>query len=200
MIACSWIQFMIHDWIDHLEDTEQVEIRDPDGYSGGCPLKSFKFFKTRKFKTGSSNMKTSHLNTGTPWWDGSVIYGNNEKGMTRVRTFKDGKLRISEDGLLEHDEKGIPISGDVRNCWAGFSLLQPLFVKEHNAVCDMLKHGNKHARLVTSAVIAKIHTIDGTVELLRTDTLLAAMRINCVWFCIRIMEVAEMGIPCNPKQ
>lgn len=24
MIACSWIQFMIHDWIDHLEDTKQV--------------------------------------------------------------------------------------------------------------------------------------------------------------------------------
>lgn len=24
MIACSWIQFMIHDWIDHLEDTQQV--------------------------------------------------------------------------------------------------------------------------------------------------------------------------------
>lgn len=71
--------------------------------------------------------------------DGSVIYGNNEKGMTRVRTFKDGRLKISEDGLLEHDEKGIPISGDARNCWAGFSLIQALFVKEHNAVCDMLK-------------------------------------------------------------
>lgn len=24
MIATSWIQFMIHDWIDHLEDTQQV--------------------------------------------------------------------------------------------------------------------------------------------------------------------------------
>jgi len=24
MIAASWIQFMIHDWIDHLEDTHQV--------------------------------------------------------------------------------------------------------------------------------------------------------------------------------
>lgn len=59
--------------------------------------------------------------------------------MRRVRTFKDGKLKIGGDGLLEHDEKGIPISGDVRNCWAGFSLLQALFVKEHNAVCDMLK-------------------------------------------------------------
>ena len=71
--------------------------------------------------------------------DGSVIYGNNEDGMRKVREFKDGRLRIAEDGLLEHDEKGIPISGDVRNCWAGFSLLQALFVKEHNAVCDMLK-------------------------------------------------------------
>lgn len=24
LIACSWIQFMIHDWIDHMEDTQQV--------------------------------------------------------------------------------------------------------------------------------------------------------------------------------
>lgn len=56
-----------------------------------------------------------------------------------MRTFKEGKLKISEDGLLEHDEKGIPISGDVRNTWAGYSLLQALFVKEHNAVRDMLK-------------------------------------------------------------
>ncbi|KAJ1394222.1 heme peroxidase [Sesbania bispinosa] len=189
IIACSWIQFMIHDWIDHFEDTEQVEITAPDGYSSGCPLKSFKFFKTKKFETGSSYMEFGFQNIRTPWWDGSVIYGNNEKGMRRVRTFKEGKLKISEDGLLEHDEKGIPISGDVRNCWAGFTLLQALFVKEHNAVCDMLKENYpdlddeklyKHARLVTSAVIAKIHTIDWTVELLKTDTLLAGMRIN--WY------------------
>lgn len=71
--------------------------------------------------------------------DGSVIYGNDDNGERRVRTFKDGKLKISGDGLLEHDEKGIPISGDVRNSWAGFSLLQALFVKEHNTVCDTLK-------------------------------------------------------------
>lgn len=36
----------------------------------------------------------------------------------------------------------------------------------------------RHARLVTSAVIAKVHTIDWTVELLKTDTLLAGMRAN----------------------
>ncbi|KAJ8773021.1 hypothetical protein K2173_028198 [Erythroxylum novogranatense] len=189
MIACSWIQFMIHDWIDHMEDTQQVEIKAPEELGEGCPLKSFRFFKSKKVSTGSPHLKTGFLNTRTPWLDGSVIYGNNEDGMTRVRTFKDGKLKIAEDGLLEHDEKGIPISGDVRNCWAGFSLLQALFVKEHNAVCDMLKEYYpdlddeklyRHARLVTSAVIAKIHTIDWTVELLKTDTLLAGMRIN--WY------------------
>ena len=34
------------------------------------------------------------------------------------------------------------------------------------------------ARLVTSTEIAKIHTIDWTMELLKTDTLLTAMRAN----------------------
>nr|XP_043608718.1 alpha-dioxygenase 2 [Erigeron canadensis] len=189
MIACSWLQFMIHDWIDHMEDTHQVEITAPNEVAGECPLKSFKFYKSKEVSTGSLETKTGFVNSRTPWWDGSVIYGNNEAGMRKVRMFKDGKLKICSDGLLEHDEKGIPISGDVRNCWAGFSLLQALFVKEHNAVCDMLKENYpefddeklyQHARLVTSATIAKIHTIDWTVELVRTDTLLAAMRVN--WY------------------
>ena len=111
------------------------------------------------------------MDTRTPWWDRSVIYGSNDDRMRRVRTCKDGELKIWNDGLLEHDRKGIPISGDVRNCWAGFSLLQALFVREYDAVCDMLKVHHPvfdderlywHARLVTSAVIAKIHTIDWT--------------------------------------
>ncbi|OVA14532.1 heme peroxidase [Macleaya cordata] len=214
LIACSWIQFMIHDWIDHMEDTQQVEIRAPDNFNedgGRCPLKSFKFQKTKQVPTGSSSssnlIKIGSLNTRTPWWDGSVIYGNNEEGMGRVRAFKDGKLKISEeDGLLQHDEAGIPISGDVRNCWAGFSLLQALFVKEHNFICDMLivnypdfddEKLYQHARLVTSAVIAKIHTIDWTVELLKTDTLLAGMRIN--WYGFLGKRFKDMfGHICGP--
>ncbi|XP_030521894.2 alpha-dioxygenase 2-like isoform X1 [Rhodamnia argentea] len=207
MIACSWVQFMIHDWVDHMEETEQqVEIKAPDEVAEECPLKSFRFYKTKEVSTGSSPLKNGTLNIRTPWWDGSVIYGNDDNGERRVRTFKDGKLKISGDGLLEHDEKGIPISGDVRNSWAGFSLLQALFVKEHNTVCDMLKEHYpdlddeklyRHARLVTSAVIAKIHTIDWTVELLKTDTLLAGMRIN--WYGFLGKKFKEMfGHICGP--
>ncbi|XP_059451713.1 alpha-dioxygenase PIOX-like [Corylus avellana] len=189
MIAASWIQFMIHDWVDHLEDTNQIELTAPIEVANQCPLKSFKFYETKEVPTGFHEIKHGTLNIRTPWWDGSVIYGSNAETLRKVRTFEDGKLKISPDGLLLHDQDGIAVSGDVRNSWAGVSTLQALFIKEHNAVCDTLKKeypelGDedlyRHARLVTSAVIAKIHTIDWTVELLKTDTLLAGMRAN--WY------------------
>ncbi|KAG2710342.1 hypothetical protein I3760_04G022600 [Carya illinoinensis] len=190
MIAASWIQFMIHDWIDHLEDTKQIELTAPKEVASQCPLKSFKFYKTKEVPTGFYEIKEGGLNIRTPWWDGSAIYGSNAERLQKVRTFKDGKLKIdSKNDLLLHDQDGTPVSGDVRNGWAGLSTLQALFIKEHNAVCDTLKKEYRHmddeelyhrARLVTSAVIAKVHTIDWTVELLKTDTLRAGMRANWV--------------------
>ena len=71
--------------------------------------------------------------------DGSAIYGSEAKKAEKVRTFVDGKLKIGANNLLEHDNEGIAISGDIRNSWAGVSTLQALFIKEHNAVCDALK-------------------------------------------------------------
>jgi len=67
------------------------------------------------------------------------LYGSNREVSMKVRTFKDGKIKISKDGHLLHNENGTAISGDVRNSWAGVSTLQALFVQEHNAVCDTLK-------------------------------------------------------------
>ncbi|XP_031478893.1 alpha-dioxygenase PIOX [Nymphaea colorata] len=189
IIAASWIQFMVHDWIDHLEETNQMELGAPASVASQCPLKSFRFYKTKEVPTGFYDIKTGHINIRTPWWDGSAVYGSTAAKLAKVRTFKDGKLKVQEDGLLLHDEQGIALSGDVRNSWAGVSVLQALFILEHNAVCDALKkeypHLNdeelyRHARLVTSAVIAKVHTIDWTVELLKTDTMYAAMRTN--WY------------------
>ncbi|ONM01359.1 Alpha-dioxygenase 1 [Zea mays] len=81
------------------------------------------------------------------------------------------------------------VSGLAVKCWVGVSILQALFVKEHNAVCDAIKdeHPNlsdeelyRYARLVTSVVIAKVHTVDWTVELLKTKTMRAGMRANCI--------------------
>ncbi|CAK9161299.1 unnamed protein product [Ilex paraguariensis] len=139
MIAAAWIQFMIHDWIDHLEDTQQIELTAPREVANECPLKSFKFYKTKEVPTCFYEIKSGFLNTRTPWWDGSAIYGSNAERLQKVRTFRDGKLKIGIDGLLLRDHDGYVISGDIRNSWAGLSTLQALFVHEHNAVCDALK-------------------------------------------------------------
>ncbi|XP_020113976.1 alpha-dioxygenase 1-like isoform X1 [Ananas comosus] len=188
LIAASWIQFMVHDWIDHLEDTHQVEIVAPSEVASACPLSSFKFYKTKEIPTHAEGIKTGHVNIRTHWWDGSALYGSG-KNEAKVRALVDGKLKIGDDNLLRHDADGIAISGDIRNSWAGVSTMQALFIKEHNAICDALKSEYpklddeelfNHARLVTSAVIAKIHTIDWTVELLKTPTMDAAMHAN--WY------------------
>ncbi|XP_051141129.1 alpha-dioxygenase PIOX [Andrographis paniculata] len=196
LIAASWIQFMVHDWIDHLEDTDhpQIELKAPEEVASQCPLKSFKFYSSKEIQIDNSHggeraIKTGFLNRRTPWWDGSAIYGSDAATTEKVRTFKDGKLKISDDGLITVDQNGIPISGDVRNTWAGLLALHSLFVQEHNTVCDALKKEYpdlndeqlyRHARRVTAAVIAKIHTIDWTVELLKTDMLRAGMRAD--WY------------------
>ncbi|KAH9304358.1 hypothetical protein KI387_008762 [Taxus chinensis] len=122
MLVASWIQFTIHDWIDHLEDTNQVELTAPQEVAQQCPLKAFKFFDTKE----------------VPTRDADVIYGS-KKSTKLIRTFNNGKLRLGKDGLLIHSDDGIPLSRYVRNSWAKLSVFQALFIQEHNAICDMLK-------------------------------------------------------------
>lgn len=82
-------------------------------------------------------------------------------------------------------------TGDNKNSWLGVSLLQELFLKEHNAVAEAIVANHPElaeddekvfgmARLVVSAELAKIHTVDWTVELLKTKTLKVGMWTN--WF------------------
>ncbi|KAL8475541.1 hypothetical protein ACS0TY_028265 [Phlomoides rotata] len=169
----------------------EVELVAPKEVGSECPLKSFRFYKTKEIQTNNNEngIKIGYLNRRTAWWDGSAIYGNSIETMRKLRAFKDGKLKISSDGVIPINANDTILSGDVRNIWAGLATLHALFVQEHNAVCDILKKEYptlrdeelyRHARLVTSAVIAKIHTIDWTVELLKTDMLRAGIRVN--WY------------------
>lgn len=52
-------------------------------------------------------------NDVTHWWDGSQLYGSDEQTSAKLRSFKDGKMNVSdEDGLLPIDKKtGIDITG-----------------------------------------------------------------------------------------
>ena len=90
---------------------------------------------------------------------------------------------------LYYDKKNRPITGFSDNWWVGLELFHSLFAMEHNAVTDRLSKAYPDmtdeslfntARLVVSALIAKIHTIEWTPALLDNRALHVGMRANCM--------------------
>ena len=135
------------------------------------------------------------LNTVTHWWDASQLYGCSKATQERLRTGRDGKMRIGEDRTLPYHRRGpcdIPVVGFVDNWWVGLGIMYKLFILEHNAVCDRLKQEYPkwsddelfdHTRLIISALLAKIHTVEWTPGLLATKELDIAMSAN--WYGLR---------------
>ncbi|KAI0559766.1 Peroxidase superfamily protein isoform 1 [Gracilaria domingensis] len=111
------------------------------------------------------------------------IQAMTDVAVARARTGRGGKLHQGAiEGALPKADDGTNLVGDSKNSWVGVSLLQEIFLREHNAIADAiagarpeLKEDDEKlfnlARLAVSAITAKIHTIDWTVELLKTDTL-----------------------------
>jgi hypothetical protein len=75
----------------------------------------------------------------------------------------------------------------TENAWVALSLLHGLFALEHNAVCDRLakefpawddQQIFTKARLVVSALMAKIHTVEWTPAILPNPLTVLALRTN----------------------
>lgn len=186
--AAAWIQAMVHSWIGH-EDGEIISMGDGgEGATHGCPLAKFNFFETKERPDGHYNSKR------TQWWDASFVYGQNEMQVKKSRSGIDGKLRVDESNpnILSYDaEDGTDNIGDQVNSWVGITILQIIFLKEHNYCCDMIAKENPdltddqifgYARNITAALVCKIHTVDWTVELLKTLQLEIGMKTN--WYGI----------------
>ncbi len=99
----------------------------------------------------------------------------------------DGKLFITSKGLSLDPSTGTALSGFTGNWWLGLGLLHTLFTREHNAICDAIRReypawdGDevfRVARLVNSALIAKIHTIEWTPAILTHPALQVGMAAN----------------------
>ncbi|CAM9575658.1 unnamed protein product, partial [Discosporangium mesarthrocarpum] len=131
IMAAAWIQAMVHDWMDHAEG-EASELSGGERY--GCPMSSFHFNKTKEVMAKGGF--PAHINPRTHWWDGSLIYGNNDNTLKETRTFVGGCVKIDE-GLLHHDPvTGAVATGDPKNSWVGVTLLQVLLSLEHNAIAQ----------------------------------------------------------------
>jgi hypothetical protein len=195
VLAACWIQFENHDWFGHGENSPteffDVEVGEGDTWPDGGPMKVRRTSPDRTKMNGGSEAPT-YVNTVTHWWDGSQIYGSTEERCRQLRTGEDGKM-IVEDGRLPEETDsalgGVDLTGFNDNYWVGLALLHTLFVKEHNAICDHLKAAYPSwdderlfltARLVNSALQAKIHTVEWTPGILANPILKAAMHAN--WY------------------
>lgn len=135
-------------------------------------------------------------NTVTHWWDASQIYGSDKETILKVRTnpltgklYPHGKIAVDEvNRRLYYDERGYPITGFFNNWWVGLELFHSLFAMEHNFVVDMLKETYPNmtdqklfdtARLITTALITKIHVIEWDPAVILDNPALHKLKEGC---------------------
>jgi|GEM_PF-590208 len=196
MLAAAWIQFQNHDWISHGENLsrELIEIPLAEDDPARQNFKQTNMFigRTQPDPTRQEwgePSAASFVNEVTHWWDGSQIYGSDQATQDRLRSGVGGKLRVTEDGTLPLDDRGVEETGFTRNWWVGLSMFHNLFVLEHNSICDELAKRYPDwndgrlfnvARLINAAVMAKIHSIEWTPAILPNPGL--HMGLNMNWY------------------
>jgi hypothetical protein len=192
VIAAAWIQFMVHDWFMHKKGTWSYTHDIPVGDGDTWHEKPMRVPKTPADapKVEGSKRPPAYINENSHWWDGSQVYGSSPASQASLRAGRDGKVLVSPSGRLGIDPvSGKEITGFTENGWVGLSLLHGMFALEHNAVCDRLKKHNtkwdderlfQQARLVVSALLAKIHTVEWSCAILPKDVLSTGLRTN--WY------------------
>lgn len=185
ILAASWIQAMVHDWIGHSDGAKTVTLdAKTDSGKSLCPFAKSPF----SFKNTKERPDGHFESERTNWWDASFVYGNNTSQLSEARTGKGGKMVTSDIpcALAERND-GTYIAGDNKNSWVGVALLQDIFIREHNWLTDKMAEENPKmtdqelfaaARVVVSALVAKIHTTDWTPQLINTRLLRIGMDTN----------------------
>jgi hypothetical protein len=190
LLAASWLQFMVKDWFSHGEGRRdlvwEIEIDPADPW----PTRPFTILKTLPDPTRPEHdgLPPTFINTSTHWWDASQIYGSSPEQAQLLRTDAgDGKLRIGEDGLLVLPQHPGLNPALVPGWWLGLDMMATLFIREHNTICDHLASAYpdwtgervfQHARLVLSALVAKIHTVEWTGAILNNPTMVKGVHTH----------------------
>ncbi|MCX5193037.1 peroxidase [Streptomyces sp. NBC_00249] len=192
LLAAAWIQFQNHGWANHGDNEDAEPFTVPLAADDDWPQCPMRVNRTRPDPVAHTTPGSppTYENTVSHWWDGSQIYGSDEARCRSLRTGERGHL-ILEDGRLPADPRPgkecLDATGMNSDYWAGLSLLHTLFAKEHNAICDLIRSHHPTwdderlfhtARLVNTALMAKIHTVEWTPGILDHPVVHQAMRAN----------------------
>ena len=193
VLAGAWLQFEVHDWFSHgknlPDEPFELELEGDDTWAE----RPMRIERTRNdpFPDGNGAPAT-WVTTDSHWWDGSQIYGSDPAFAQALREGRGGRLRLDADGQLPRDlDDKLDLTGVAGNFWLGLALLHTLFTREHNAIADRLAAEHPDwtdeqlfgkARLITAALMAKIHTVEWTPAIIAHPTTKFGMRAN--WYGI----------------
>jgi hypothetical protein len=192
VIAGAWLQFQTRDWFSHSSDPRRpFAVPRPPGDT--WPDDPILLPRTGRDPTADTDPPRTFVNTETHWWDASQLYGSTPEFQRAIRKPQvgPGKVAIGATGLIDVDPALLGSSGGLDGWWVGLELLHTAFMREHNAICDVLHAAYPSwsddqvfdkARLVVAALIAKIHTVEWTTAILAHPVLRIGMRAN--WFGI----------------
>jgi Animal haem peroxidase len=201
LMAASWIQFMVHDWFVHKRSPidEGIEIPLAPGDDWTDPTMKVPRSVPDPAPPGSTR-PPAYANPNSHWWDASQVYGSDPVIAAKLRTGEGGKLKVEATGLLPVDPAtGIHFSGFTDNWWIGLAMLHTLFTLEHNHICDRLAKEHPgwnddrlygKAKLINSAVMAKIHTVEWTPAILPHPVIKIGMHAN--WYGLLDEELVEI--------
>lgn len=190
LLAAAWIQFMVKDWLSHGAGDPQHHFELPLADDDPWPQKPLRVLKTLPDPTRARDDAgpPTFLNTQTPWWDASQLYGGTtSQDKLPRRSGVDGKLLIGPGNRLVLPDDPALSPAFVPGWWLGLNMMSTIFVREHNAIADALKAAYpqwtdedlyQRARLITAALIAKIHTVEWTPAIIAHPTTITAMGAN----------------------
>ena len=191
LLAAAWIQFQVHDWFAHAKSEAGDHLKIPLEPDDSWPENPMLVKRTAADDTRTpeeADRPPTYQNQESHWWDASQLYGDDEQTTEQLRA-RDGRLIVDpKQHLLPIDPNtGVERTGFSQNWWLGLSLFHNLFAQEHNAILDALRveyptwtSGELFdtARLINTALMAKIHTVEWTPAILAHPTLKVAMDVN----------------------
>ena len=167
----TWVfgQFIDHD-ITLIENSffEDISINVEEGdefFAENSKIHMFRSIPAEGTGTSIDNPR-QHTNLVTAFIDGSAIYGSDELRANWLRSFEDGKLKVSKNNLLPWNTESnefnsktdinspfmaddtrsgtkLFVAGDIRANENPLLLsFHTVFVREHNRLCDELKAEN----------------------------------------------------------
>ena len=141
-----------------------IQIAEDDPVMGAPGGSQIRFFRSLYVNVTdeSGEQHREHPNSITSWIDGSVVYGSSEETTDWLRTFENGKLKVSDNQFgdllpiaAEGDDSAPPMSfagfsadvrfvaGDSRaNEHIALMAMHVLFMREHNRLAEAIQERN----------------------------------------------------------